>query len=271
MKNTEVKAYYEKEAHDYTEEFYEKRNSYPTLIYRQNYILKMIREIKLPKASKILDIGCGPGELLLELKNEFEFMVGVDIAQEMINIAYGKLENISTKNKILFEVGDIENLRFDDHSFDVIICSGVIEYLKDDEAWLKEIIRTLKPGGYLIINVTNKYSIRKWTSGLIEKLKSSDTLLNLMNFIKEKILGKGKIHHFPFTPRLHSPIKFDAFLVEHGFKKVNHNYFDFAVLPAPFDTLFGFVTTPIKKYLERFTRTNMLLNGTGYIVLAKKI
>ena len=270
MKKSEVKAYYEEEAYDYNEEFYEKKSAYPTLIYRQTYILEMIKEIQLPKESKILDVGCGPGELLLELRGDYEFLAGIDIAQEMITIANNKLEKKSSNKKLIFEVGDIENLRFDDNTFDLIICSGVIEYLKDDEGWIKEIKRTLKPGGYLIINVTNKYSIRKWTSGPIEKLKSSKILLNLMNIIKDKVLGKGMIHFFPFKPRLHVPKKFDAYLFENGFKKINHNYFDFAVLPAPFDTLFSFITTPIKKYLEKFTRRNMVINGTGYIVKAKK-
>ena len=271
MKKSDIKAYYEDEAYDYNEEFYEKKSAYPTLIYRQNYILDMIKEIQLTRDSKILDVGCGPGELLLELRGDYEFLAGIDIADEMITIANNKLEKKMSNKNLIFEVGDIENLRFEDKTFDLIICSGVIEYLKNDEGWMKEIKRTLKPGGYLIINVTNKYSIRKWTSAPIEKLKSSKILLYLMNIIKEKVLRKGKIHYFPFKPRLHSPHKFDAFLVENGFIKINHNYFDFAVLPAPFDTLFSFITTPIKKALERYTRRNMVINGTGYIVKAQKI
>jgi ubiquinone/menaquinone biosynthesis C-methylase UbiE len=271
MKKTTVKEYYEDEAYDYNKEFYEEKSDYPTLIYRQNYILDMIKEEKLPRASKILDVGCGPGELLLKLSEDYEHLTGIDIADEMITIANQKLENISSNKNIVFEVGDIENLRFEDKTFDLIVCSGVIEYLKDDEGWMKEIKRTLKPGGYLIINITNKYSIRKWTSAPIEKLKSSKILLNLMNFIKEKILRKGKIHYFPFKPRLHSPNKFDSYLLENGFSKINHNYFDFAVLPTPFDTLFGFITIPLKKALERYSRRNMVINGTGYIVQVKKL
>ena len=270
MRKSDIKAYYEDEAYDYNSEFYEKKIAYPTLIYRQNYILDMIREAHLPRDSKLLDVGCGPGELLIKLSEDFDQLMGIDIANEMITIANQKLENRSSNKNIVFEVGDIENLRFEDKTFDLIICSGVIEYLKDDEGWMKEIKRTLKPGGYLIINVTNKYSIRKWTSAPIEKLKSSKILLNLMNFIKEKVLRKGKIHYFPFKPRLHSPYKFDAYLLENGFMKINHNYFDFAVLPAPFDTLLSFIITPIKKALERYSRRNMVINGTGYIVQVKK-
>jgi ubiquinone/menaquinone biosynthesis C-methylase UbiE len=270
MKDSKVKAYYEEEAIAYNQEFYEQNSAYPTLIYRQNYILEMIREIKLPKEAKVLDVGCGPGELLLELIEDFNYMIGLDIADEMVSIANIKKAKLPHSENLTFEVGDIEALRFKSNEFDLIVCSGVIEYLKDDTEWIKEVKRVLKPGGYLIINITNKFSIRKWTSSLVERLKSSRILLKLMNFIKEKVLGKGKIHYFPFKPRLHSPGRFDAYLIKNGFQKINHNYFDFAILPAPLDTILGIITTPIKKRLEKYTRKNMVFNGTGYIVKAKK-
>lgn len=270
MKDSKVKEYYKEEAIAYNQEFYEQNSAYPTLIYRQNYILEMIREIKLPREAKILDVGCGPGELLLELIEEFDQMVGIDIADEMVSIANIKKAKLPHNENITFEVGDIEGLRFDSNSIDVIICSGVVEYLKDDTGWMDEIKRVLKPSGYLIINVTNKFSIKKWTSGLVEGLKSSQLLLKLMNFVKVKVLNKGKIHYFPFKPRLHSPRRFDRYLKENGFQKINHNYFDFAILPAPLDTLFGVLTTPINKRLEKYSRKNMVLNGTGYIVKVKK-
>lgn len=271
MKSTGVKEYYESEATDYNKEFYESKNSYPTLLYRQNYILGMIKNINLPPEAKILDAGCGPGDLLLAIDKKYQSLNGIDIAEEMVNIANQKLLTKSnSENEITFKCGDIENLDFGDSQFDLIICSGVIEYLKDDIIWMQEIKRVLKPEGYLILNVTNKYSVRKWTSGLVEKLKSSKAILSFMNFVKVKILKKGKIHHFPFKPRVHSPKKFDKYLQANGFTKLSHNYFDFAVYPAPFDTLLGFFTTPIKKYLERFSQRNMVLHGTGYIVCGKR-
>jgi ubiquinone/menaquinone biosynthesis C-methylase UbiE len=272
MKNTRVKEYYESEATDYNQEFYESKNSYPTLRYRQNYILNMIKSLNLSNESTILDAGCGPGDLLLAIDKKYSALNGIDIAEEMIVIANKKLHTqTNLNNQITFECGDVENLNFPDLQFDVIICSGVIEYLKDDEGWLKEIKRVLKPDGYLILNVTNKYSVRKWTSGFVEKLKSIKPFLNFMNFIKTKVLKKGKIHHFPFKPRVHSPKKFDKFLKTNGFTKISHNYFDMAIFIAPFDTLFWFITTPIKKYLERFSHRNLLLHGTGYIVCAKQV
>ena len=269
MSKNIVKQYYEDEAYNYNKEFYEDKEVYPTLIYRQNYILQMINSLHLPKESKILDVGCGPGELVIKLHEYFDTLIGLDIASEMIEIANRKKLKYAPNSNLTFEIGDIENLKFRNETFDLIVCSGVVEYLNNDEEWMKEVKRVLKPDGHLIINVTNKYSIRKWSWALIENLKSSKPLLVTMNFIKQRILKKGKIHHFPFRPRLHSPKKFDAFLCQNGFTKIYHNYFDFALFPAPFDALLGFLTTRIRRSMEKYTSKNMFLNGTGYIVMVK--
>jgi ubiquinone/menaquinone biosynthesis C-methylase UbiE len=265
-----VKTYYEKESSDYDKEFYRGDSKYPTLKYRHNYILKRVNELNFPDHAKVLDIGCGPGEMVLDLmKNNWEIW-GIDIAENMIAIAKKKIEQIKDKSNIIhLEVGDIEKLAFEDNFFDLIICAGVIEYLADDEKWSKEITRVLRPGGILLINITNKYAIRRWTASIIEKLKNSRLLFNLMNFTKQKILRKGKLHHFPFKPRLHSPKGFDHFLASLGFKKLSHNYFDFTLLPAPFDTLLRFITIPIRKSMEKYTEKNMKFTGAGYIVCVK--
>jgi len=56
-----------------------------------------------------------------------------------------------------------------------------------------------------------------------------------------------------------------------GIRKKSHNYFDFAIFPTPFDTLLAVLTTPMKKYMEKLTRYNMVLNGTGYIISVEKV
>ena len=266
-----VKEYYEKEASVYNEEFYLKREEYPTLRYRHNYILHMISEISLPDTAKILDVGCGPGEMIKDLAKHNWKIYGVDIAKEMVEIASERINpELLNKGQVVIGEGDIENLQFEDDLFDVIICSGVIEYLKDDILWLKEISRVLKTNGYLIINITNKYSVRKWTTPFVEFIKSKKNIYNALNLVKEKILHKGKLHYFPFRSRVHSPNGFDNYMYKNNFQKIKHHYFDFAIFPAPFDTLLSFFTTPLRKKMEYLSEKNMLINGTGYLVLYKK-
>lgn len=272
MKDKNVKEYYEKEAHLYDTEFYINEGKYPTLRFRHNYILKMISAIDIAKNAKILDVGCGPGEMVKDLIQFEREIYGIDIANEMVQIAKERIKNESVnQTQVVIAEGDIEKLNFENNFFDVIICSGVVEYLKDDVVWLAEIKRTLKPNGYLIINVTNKYSVRRWTASIIEKIKSNNFIYSILNFFKEKILNKGKLHYFPFKPRTHSPYKFDKYMMENNFQKIKHNYFDFAIMPAPIDTIFSFIFIHLRKYMEKFSQRNMIFNGTGYIVLFRKV
>lgn len=271
MKKDTIKKYYDTVAVKYNYDFYQKKDSYPPLKYRHNYILKMIEQEKLPEPCTILDIGCGPGEMVCDLVKDNREILGLDISEEMIAIAKQKLEKkVTNIQNVYLAVGDIENLTFYDKTFDVIICAGVVEYLENDDKWVVELSRVLKPGGILIVNITNKYAIRRWSLFLFENLKTIPFLLHGMNFLKERILYKGKVVQFPFKPRTHSPKKFDNFLKTHGFNKISHNYFSFCIMPYPFDTLLSFISVPVRRYLEKFSEYNMIVWGTGYIVKVRK-
>lgn len=268
MRNNKVKNYYDDVAVDYNLDHYINTNSYPTLIYRHNYILDMLTRIDITPDFRILDVGCGPGALIQDMTKYKCELVGIDIAEEMITIAKDKIgAETLAKNKILLDTGDIENLKFPDNHFDIIICSGIVEYLQDDKLWMQEIKRTLKDGGYLIINVTNRYAVRRWTMGLLNKVKRSKLVFSALNFFKEKVLRRGKLDYFPFTPRTHSPSGFDRLMQDNGMKKITHDYFDFSILPYPLDTFLGFVMLPARRSLEKHSKKNMVLSGTGYLAM----
>src|SRR5262249_41606216 len=50
-----------------------------------------------------------------------------------------------------FQVADIEHMPFPDNTFDGIVCLGVMEYLRSDDAALSEMWRILKPGGFAVV------------------------------------------------------------------------------------------------------------------------
>ena len=271
MKDQKVKNYYNEVADEYNDMFYVRKDEYPPLKYRHKYMFNMISEEIINQECKILDIGCGPGEMCIDLAKKYNDIYGVDISEEMIRIAKKKTENLDIKGSITYEVGDIENLNYEDSFFDAIICSGVVEYLHNDENWGKELKRILKPNGILIINVTNKYAIRRLTLPIINYFKRLKVVYNLLNCIKTRILKKEKLNRFPFIPRDHAPRKFDKFLLEKGFKKISHNYFDFSIFPYPIDTLLNFILLPIRKKMEKYSSNNAKYWGNGYIVKCRKI
>ena len=48
---------------------------------------------------------------------------------------------------------DITNIKYEDNSFDVIICNHVLEHIPDDRKAMSELYRVLKPGGWAILQV----------------------------------------------------------------------------------------------------------------------
>src|SRR6266850_1424011 len=115
------------------------------LISRQRFALEMVEAV-VPRASKVLDVGCGTGEMVGKLmRREYEVW-GLDIAEPMIRYARDRCASDR------FEVGDIEHIPFADNTFDAVVCLGVIEYLDTDEHALREIRRVLKPGGRAVVS-----------------------------------------------------------------------------------------------------------------------
>ena len=56
---------------------------------------------------------------------------------------------------------DIQNLPFEDNSFDVIFCNHVLEHVEDDKKALSELYRVMKPGGWGIFQVPIRYQLEK--------------------------------------------------------------------------------------------------------------
>lgn len=121
------------------------------LAVRQRFALEMV-ECAVPRASKVLDVGCGTGEMAATLMHSGYEVWGLDIAEPMIRHARHRCASNQ------FHVGDIERLPFADNTFDAVVCLGIIEYLDSDERALREIRRILKPGGSAVLSASNAIS-----------------------------------------------------------------------------------------------------------------
>ncbi|MDE3241328.1 MAG: methyltransferase domain-containing protein [Nitrospirota bacterium] len=93
---------------------------------------------------RVLELGCGSGILLKELKARSRFVVGFDVSPDMMRRARPLGAPLVTGN------GSV--LPFRDASFDLVSCRGVLHHLPDVPAALREIHRVLRPGGELILS-----------------------------------------------------------------------------------------------------------------------
>ena len=112
---------------------------------------ELINLLHITPKQRILELGCGFGRtipLLYELTHQIS---AVDISPRMIELArqsHGMLKGVS------FQVSEAENLPFDGHHFDCVICFGVFDALTQTEA-LIEMNRVLKVGGCVLITGKN--------------------------------------------------------------------------------------------------------------------
>ena len=93
--------------------------------------------------SKILDLGTGGGEKVLEKFPDCEIL-GTDFSKEMIKTANENLKKSGKKN-ITFKIMDNLNMNVEDESFDVVVARNTVTDPK-------QIYKALKPGGYLLIH-----------------------------------------------------------------------------------------------------------------------
>src|SRR5574341_106944 len=116
---------------------------------------RMIIEMaKIKLGDKILDVGCGSGNLTLTAKRyagASGSVYGIDAAPEMIEVAKKKASR--SRLEVVFNVGLIEKLAFQDATFNVVISRLVIHHLPDDlkRRGFAEILRVLKPGGLFFV------------------------------------------------------------------------------------------------------------------------
>jgi SAM-dependent methyltransferase len=132
---------------------------------------------------KILEVGCGTGNLTGYLLEAGEVIVS-DMNPDYLQIVESKFRGYSNLKKVF--LWDIEKGASEEISFvDTIVCSNVLEHIKDDRAALRRFHDLLPPGGKLILLVPALMSLynsldrelghfRRYTrKGLIQKLLSS--------------------------------------------------------------------------------------------------
>jgi SAM-dependent methyltransferase len=93
----------------------------------------------------VLDVACGRGHGSIH----FDTYTGVDISEESVAAA------VSSYPGKTFIVGDALDLPFPDSTFDSVVSLETIEHLHEQEAFVKELSRVIKPGGTLILSTPN--------------------------------------------------------------------------------------------------------------------
>ena len=134
--------------------------------------IESLLDLDLNNSYKVLDIGCGRGELLGHLSRTIgskSFLVGIDEIEDSIRSAKDNYPHIEFRREKF-----IDSLGFEDNSFDVVVSVDTLECIPNKTALLDEIFRILKPGGKVlfahwdwdtqIYNSNNKAIIRNFVA-----------------------------------------------------------------------------------------------------------
>lgn len=103
-----------------------------------------------PGTLAALEIGCGPGRLLVPLSRVFGRVAGVDVSPEMVALARQNLSGVPTARVEVTSGADLA--AFDDETFDFCYSYAVFQHIPDPSVvfqYLREARRVLKPGGLL--------------------------------------------------------------------------------------------------------------------------
>jgi 2-polyprenyl-3-methyl-5-hydroxy-6-metoxy-1,4-benzoquinol methylase len=143
---------------------------------------------------KLLDIGCGVGDFLVQVRKQGWEIAGIEPSDDAKLIA---------KDRLGFTpLAPAESITFPDHFFDVITLWHVLEHIDDLKFQTSEIYRLLKPGGRLIIALPNyqsfdcQYYKDKWAAWDVPRHLnhfSPDTLRAIITSLDFKVIDTQKL------------------------------------------------------------------------------
>lgn len=175
--------------------------------YRRNYELeqeywwfvglrKIIRTLLdfsggVSREMRVLDVGCGTGALLNELREKANYVVGVDNSAEAL--AFCRLRGHENLVK-----ADGASLPFRDEEFDIVTAIGIIEHISDDKRFLSELQRVLKENGRLVL-MTSSFPFLWTQADVANDHKKRYYLRALEKEIHKRGFSTLRFSHFNFV------------------------------------------------------------------------
>lgn len=117
------------------------------------------------KGKKVLEAGCGTGLILQRIAQIAQEAHGIDISEGMLTLAKEKGLNV--------QQASVTKIPFEDDYFDVVCSFKVLAHVKDIKDAIAEMSRVIKPGGILVLEFYNTYSLRYLIKQIKQPTKTS--------------------------------------------------------------------------------------------------
>lgn len=112
------------------------------------------------RQARVLDVGCGDGEMVLRLAAAGHLVTGVEKSPGMLASAAERVAAVpEIAERVTLAEGDIYKLPYPDASFDAVVCHGVVMYLPDSIAPIAHLARLVADGGILSVLTKNRLAV----------------------------------------------------------------------------------------------------------------
>jgi 2-polyprenyl-3-methyl-5-hydroxy-6-metoxy-1,4-benzoquinol methylase len=154
---------------------------------RRDWVLARIVECARERPGRALEIGFGGGVYLRALANCYKEVVGTDLNQSQFEHARARTADIANLHLL---IDDITDSRLPAHSFDLVLCSEVLEHIGDTCRAIAGIRRVVGLGGLLIVSTPQRHSLME----LACKLAFMPGVINLVRRVYgEAVFETGHI------------------------------------------------------------------------------
>lgn len=218
----------------------------------------IINSKTISKDSLVLDLGCGSGRWSKYLSNKVKFIEAIDPSSAVI-VASKLLKN---EKNIRVSKASVDNIPFDDYSFDLAISLGVLHHIPDTESALKKLVKKVKINGHVLIYLYYKLDNRKWTYKLIFQLSCIPRFIisKMPKFLKH--ISCEIIAFTVYLPLISLSKLFKFFFKNNFYKKIPLSYYIGKSLNVIRNDALDRFGTPLE---QRFTKKqiNEMMKNAG--------
>jgi ubiquinone/menaquinone biosynthesis C-methylase UbiE len=123
---------------------------------RRDWLIAQIAQCARERPGRALEVGFGAGVYLRALANHYQEVVGTDLNQNTLNYVRARTADLTNLQVV---IDDITDSQLPDESFDLVLCSEVLEHISDIGRAIAGIRRVLTPGGLLVVSTPQRHSL----------------------------------------------------------------------------------------------------------------